>query len=246
MRQRLGLWLRLGALGALAGGVAIAAPHMALGADHVDSPAAVAEPTADINDMFAWMTSDGNDLNLVATVVPFASGDSAFSDATTYAFHVNSSAGYGMAQTNTDVRCQFYSDTNIECWVIDADGTVAAYVEGDPSDSAGLTNAAGNLRVFAGVRNDPFFFNLGGFNAVVGTVREVAGSLTFDAEGCPQLDEPTATALVTQLQQDPDGSEATDDFAGANVLALVVQVDKTLVNPGGDILGVWASTHSAE
>ncbi|MEN9581807.1 MAG: hypothetical protein RJA70_4816, partial [Pseudomonadota bacterium] len=34
-------------------------------ADHIDSPAAVAEPAADITDLYAWMDADAKHLNLV-------------------------------------------------------------------------------------------------------------------------------------------------------------------------------------
>ena len=40
--------------------------------------------------------------------------------------------------------------------------------------------------------------------------------------------------------------ELDDTFAGANVLSLVVQVDKDLVTAGGPLLSVWASTHIAD
>ena len=68
----------------------------------------------------------------------------------------------------------------------------------------------------------------------------------FDAAGCPLLDAETAGSLVAQLQSTPGSDEASDTLAGANVLALVVQVDTDLVNAGGPLLGVWASTHRAE
>lgn len=212
----------------------------AFAADHLDSPAASAEPAADITDLFAWMSSDASDLNLVLNVAPDAGDSMSFPTSTVYAFHVNSSEGYGMAQTETLVRCKFYDEDAIECWAGDE------YVTGDPSDPAGIVSASGALRVFAGLRNDPFYFELVGFNETVATVRAAAASLTFDEDGCPALDEATSNALVGQLQSGADGAPASDTFEGQNVLSLVVQLDKTVVNGGGDIFGVWASTHAAE
>ncbi|MEM9487901.1 MAG: DUF4331 family protein, partial [Myxococcota bacterium] len=126
----------------------------------------------------------------------------------------------------------------IACWVGDPnDG--GAYVEGDPSAEAGLSNDAGNVTVFAGSRNDPFFFNAGGFLAAVAAVEEAAaGGLTLDGNGCPELAPATAEALRGLLSDNP-----VDAFAG-NISALVIQVDKNLVNGGGDTLAVWASTHT--
>ncbi len=220
---------------------------MARGADHTDSPAATAEPLADIADLYAWMSADAADLNLVLTVNPFAGPTTRFGDATQYVFHVGSRADFG-ATTETDTRvvCQFHAVDAIECWVLAADGSVADYVEGDPSNSAGLVSTSGSVRVFAGPRNDPFFFNADGFNRTINTVRSLAGSLGFDAGNCPTVDSTNSAALVAQLTTDMDDSAATDDFDAGNVLALVVQIDKTLVTAGGPILATWASTHMAE
>ena len=66
---------------------------------------------------------------------------------------------------------------------------------------------------------------------------------TFDAAGCPALDSTTANALVTQLRSAPGGGAPTDHFAGANTLAIVVQIDRTLVTAGGATVAVWASTN---
>jgi len=48
---------------------------------------------------------------------------------------------------------------------------------------------------------------------------------------------------VTQLRSAPGGGAPTDHFAGANTLAIVVQIDRTLVTAGGATVAVWASTN---
>ncbi|HBQ19469.1 MAG TPA: hypothetical protein DEF51_52865, partial [Myxococcales bacterium] len=98
-------------------------------ADHIDSPAAVGEPTADITDLFAWTSEvDGAArLNLVLDVHPFASSDTQFPDSVQYVFHVGSTTAYGEATTETEVQCQFSSPTAIECWAGED------YVAGDPT-----------------------------------------------------------------------------------------------------------------
>jgi len=53
----------------------------------------------------------------------------------------------------------------------------------------------------------------------------------------------TATALVTQLRSAPGGGAPSDHFAGANTLAIVVQIDRALVTAGGSTVAVWASTN---
>jgi hypothetical protein len=211
----------------------------ALAADHADAPGTGAEPLADIADLYAWMTPDTEKLNLIITVAPFATAQTQWSDAVAYAFHVGSSAGYGVAGDETTILCKFYDATHIECWAGDA------YVTGVPNDPAGISSDGGGLRVYAGLRDDPFFMELTGFGNTVGAVINAAPSLTFDEAGCPAVDAATSEALIGLLTSGTDGAAATDTLAGANVLSLVVQVDKALVTSGGPLLSVWASTHAA-
>lgn len=212
----------------------------ALAADHVDGPTAAQDPTADIADLFAWMNDDASKVNLILTLATLEVPSATFSDAVVYAFHVNSSTAYGEAQTETLVRCAFYDVDRIECWAGDD-----VYVEGDPTAEAGLADGDGRIRVFAGPRSDPFFWNRVGFFETVDTVKAAAPSLTFD-QGCPVLDAPTSTALVTQLQSDASGGPGQDFYAGETALALVVQIDTDVLTAGGPLLGVWASTHTLD
>ncbi len=209
------------AIASLAGSMRIDA------ADHVDSPSVVADPSADITDIFAWMTPSATEVNLILAV-PAA----AFSDAVDYVFHVESSEAYGVAGTQVDVICEFAVDQSIQCWVGTAD-----YLEGDASDPAGLRSRAGRMLAFVGQRNDPFFFNSTGFRNTLNTVAGAAPSLSFDPAGCPILDQATSNALITQL------STGGDAFALGSVQALVLQIDKALIAPGGDTIAVWGATH---
>jgi uncharacterized protein DUF4331 len=164
---------------------------------------------------------------------------SRFSDSVQYVFHTASRPAFlAPAAGAVDVICQFDRAQRVSCWIGDE-----AFVQGDASGTAGLTTADGRVRVFAGLRDDPFFFNLSGFRATARAVTGAASSLTFDPAGCPSLDAATSSALVTQLQSAPGGGPAVDDFAHFNVLALVLDVDKSLLTSGGPIVSVWASTN---
>ncbi len=211
---------------------------VARSADHLDSPAVIAEPAADINDQYSWM--DGNNLVLAMTVFPAAVTGAKFSDKVQYVFHTSSGAAYGTTTSDVDIICTFDAAQVASCWA----GT-AAYVKGDASKPAGLASADGKFKVFAGLRADPFFFNLDGFKHTVATVESVAGTLVFDQAGCPALDAPTSALLRGQLQTSPDGGAAVDFFGPLNGLAIVVSIDKSLVNKGGAILSSWASTNRA-
>jgi hypothetical protein len=219
-------------------------------ADHTDSPAASGSSN-DIADVYAWMQGGGGKLNLAMTIA-----NAAFSDATQYVFHINRSAGYGMPQTETLVLCQFTgagADQSTECWVGDKAGgaTFKVHVVGKASDEAApLQDSADapTLRVFAGPRKDPFFFNLDGFNKVATDVRATImappAGVAFNADSCVTgLPDATKTALVNQLKTAVGGGPAVDAFT-APVAALVVQVNLDLLNGTGDILGVWASTNT--
>jgi uncharacterized protein DUF4331 len=116
-------------------------------------------------------------------------------------------------------------------------------VNGDASATSGIQSGSGKLKVFAGLRDDPFFFNLDGFKAVATAVHAAAPVLTFDAAGCPALNTVTATALVAQLSHSPTGGAAEDHFARNNVLAIVLSIDKTILTGGGPVLSVWGSTN---
>ena len=209
-------------------------------ADHIDSPTSTAEPSSDITDLFAWIDGTAEHMNLVMNVTPFAGETSTFSNAVTYAFHINSASEFGAPATETLILCQFPLPNRIECWVNDQ------YVWGDPVDPQGITSADGSVRVFAGLRDDPFFMEFTGFTETVAQVQAAAPNLSFDAAMCPLLDDATRNALVGQLQSGMNGAPASDTFQDSNVLSLVIQLETSLVTPGGPIVGVWASTHQIE
>ena len=218
---------------------AVLALPAAYAADHIDGPAASLDPAADITDVFAWMSSDASRVYLVMDLTRDASTSSRFSDEVQYVFHTTSAPSYGAPATEVDIICVFDQAQRIQCWVGDAE-----YVSGNATGLNGIASSNGRLRVFAGLRNDPFFFNLAGFNTVRAAVRGAAGGLRFDPAGCPALDAATSNALVTQLQRAPGGGPATDTFANLNVLAIVLDLDKSLVTANGPILGFWGSTNS--
>ncbi|MEZ4296028.1 MAG: DUF4331 family protein [Polyangiaceae bacterium] len=211
---------------------------LALAADHLDSESVKKDPAADITDIYAW--TEGKKVLLVLNVSPLATTDSKFSNAVQYAMHVESSAKFGEAGQSTDVICTFDADQKISCW-IGADD----YVTGDASNTAGLASDSGKVKVFAGLRADPFYFNLGGFNDAVSFVKG-AGALPADGAGCPTLDANTAGAIVNLLQSTNGGQGAAENFfETVNVLSIVMEVDASLLTGGGPILAIWGSTHTA-
>jgi hypothetical protein len=202
-------------------------------ADHLDSPS-VAGP-CDIADLYSWMTPDANRVVMAMTM-----NAAALSDQCQYVFHVGSASAFGEQLTSTLVVCQ-YQNNEIACWVGEPGQTQGAY-QAKVSGATGATLEDEGIKLYAGSREDPFFFNLAGFNTAVATVRGAAGDLTPNEYGCPNVDAATSAVLVQQLSSDGAGGPAVDSFAGKNVTAVVVELDKTLVNSGGPVLGIWAST----
>jgi len=229
---------------ALVGGGAglVVASLLATGraADHADSPMAASNPMGDITDVYAWMT--GSNLNLVMDVSPQDDGTRTFGPTVLYVFHLTSKAGIGIgmaAGTETKVICKFASNTSVQCWVTNAGGTaIKDYVSGNPSPRAGVTSILGKVKVFAGRSSDPFFFNLTGFNTAMATLAPLS-TAGPDGAMCPTgISDSQALTIRTQL------ATGTDAFATAKVMAIVLQVDKSLVNvDNNSAVAVWGSTH---
>lgn len=231
---------RLASVGGVAGLVVASLLASGRAADHVDSPTLASNRMADIADVYAWMT--GSNLNLVMDVSPQDDGTRSFGPTVLYVFHLTSKAGIGVGAaggTETRVICRFASNTSVECWVTDASGrTTRDYVTGNPSGTAGVTSILGKLKVFAGRRSDPFFFNATGFNTAMSTLIPLA-ALSPDAAGCPTgITAGQAQTIRSQL------ATGSDDFASSKVMAIVLQVDRSLFNAGNNTtVGVWGSTH---
>jgi hypothetical protein len=90
-------------------------------------------------------------------------------------------------------------------------GNDAAAVQISTGASA-ITATGGGLTVFAGVRDDPFFFDLARFNEIV-------------------------MGMATEFR-DP----GIDTFAGSNALAIVVELPASMVVGTSSTIGVWGTT----
>src|ERR1041384_1144036 len=230
-------------LASLAGGAGLAAVAVLASrgqaADHVDSPTLASNPMADITDVFAWMT--GSNLNLIMDVSPRDDGTHGFDASVVYVFHLTSKAGVGVATsagTETRVICKFASNLSVECWVVGG-STTKDYVTGDPSNTAGVTSILGKVKVFAGRRSDPFFFSQTGFTSAIATFLGQSTGMP-DGAGCPKLMTPGQAGSVRSAL-----TGGSDDFATTNVMAIVVQLDKSLVNATGNTtVALWGSTHA--
>ncbi|WP_447761968.1 hypothetical protein [Sphingopyxis panaciterrae] len=215
---------------ALLATLAVSTPSCA--SDHLDSPSVIADPRADIGDLYAWMAPDGRRLNLAMTIVGHS-----FSDKIAYSFHIASGKRFGRTTATIDLLCRFASATSADCVLGKADRA-----HGDASDSRGLDGDKGRFRIFAGLRDDPFFNNVRGTRAMYGVATDaLAGSARYDAAGCPGFDTAQANALRAAWRT-TDGGPATNFLRGWTPDTIVASIDLAPVTKGGPLLAVWATT----
>lgn len=212
----------------------------ALAADHRDGAAVLTDPSTDINDVYSWMSSDKSKVYLIMTVFPAADKNlSKFSNSAYYVFHTTSRANF-LAGTSTpyNIICSFDSSQKISCWF----GDSSNFLYGDASATTGLTKGS-SIKVFAGPRKDHFFFNLDGFNAVRKDVKTNTTN-TLNADNCLTASLPVTPAMMaTQLGTAPGGGAAVDFFKNLNTLAIVVEIDTSLLTSGGSLISVWGATY---
>ena len=211
----------------------LVASHLGYASDHFDTPTVMADPSADIGDLFAWMSSDGRRLNVAMTIVAHR-----FSDRLQYVFHVDSGRQLGQTSVSTSIVCRFDVANQVECWAGDAD-----YVRGDASSPLGLEGKNRRFRVFAGLRDDPFFNNVKGTRAALTTAAAaLQTSIRVDEADCPSLDKATSQAVLDRWRH-TDGGPAKNTLAGWQAASLVISIDLGVVDAGGELLAVWAGIY---
>jgi hypothetical protein len=194
-------------------------------ADHIDAPAVTNKPT-DITDVYVFRGQNPDNMVFVANtqglLSPGATGDAKFDENT-------------MIEFNIDNNGDNIEDLVIQC--IAKNGNMKVYGPAAPrvtgtisylninklSVNAPITKygqeaqvAIGDngVKAFAGPRDDPFFFDLVAFRNVIS-----GAASSFNNPG-------------------------NDTFAGTNVMALVVEVPKSLLGSNTTI-NVWAESKSA-
>jgi hypothetical protein len=191
-------------------------------ADHADAPSVTSQAT-DITDLYSFQGADPTALVFVANtqglLSPIATSTAKFDENT-------------LIEINIDNNNDLVEDLVIQCKYDAAsntmkvygpiapsekgtrsklEGSVTASVAVTPYGSAPITTTQSGIKVFAGPRDDPFFFDLDQFKMIL------AG---------------TASGFT---------NPGTDHFAGTNVMSIVLEVQKSLLNSTGK-LNVWVET----
>jgi len=207
-----------------------------LSADHAESPGADADPAADLADVFIFPSPESTSKTVAAITfggraAPRSRIDTAlYCDPNVlYTFHIDRADAAGNFDNIPDIEvlARFGKDGSNNCGVQlenipGAGGTVSGATE------RVLVSASG-LKVFAGLRNDPFFFDAEGYAALVASF---AGSgQSGDVVGAFRLGA---------------GQARRDSFAFRNVSAIVFEMGNDTLAPlvGGvrPKVRVWATT----
>jgi hypothetical protein len=158
--------------------------------DHLDSPATVANPQADIADVYAWPSTDGKRLNLAMTIQAHT-----FSNRIDYVIHIDSGTVFGQTTASTSIECRFAAANEAQCNLGTSDS-----VSGDPTNARGLDGQRRLLRVYAGLRDDPFYNNIKGLLAAYQTAAEaIKKGAPMDLSGCAHFDADTSSAIREQM-----------------------------------------------
>jgi hypothetical protein len=197
-------------------------------ADHMDAPAVKGQVT-DITDLYVFQGNNTNNLVFVANsqglLAPSATGTAKFDPNTLIQFKIDNNGDnvedlviqaiyqngkinfFGPAKPSlTGTR------TKIE------EGNFIGSVDVTPygASSPIVSTCSNGIKLFAGPRDDPFFFDLDQFHAILGG---------------------TATGF---------NNPGKDTFAGTNVMSIVVEVPKSLLHAQNGKVNVWLTTSSKE
>lgn len=184
-------------------------------ADHIDSPA-VTNQASDITDVYVFRGENQNNLvfvgNTQGLLTPSSTGAAKFSENTLLEFNIDNNndnvEDLVIQAIVKNGKMKVYgpykpNSTGIRSTIEESKFTVQVDVTGYGETAKIATQNA--VTVFAGPRDDPFFFDLTQFRKII------AGTE-------PGFNNP-----------------GTDTFAGTNVLSTVIEVPKSLLGIGSSI-----------
>jgi uncharacterized protein DUF4331 len=203
------------------------APLTTAGADHLDAPSLGSASVSatdvlsvskirgplDINDVYVFDAAGGRTV-LAMTVNPAVNliGPRSFEAGAEYRLDIDWS-GDAVSDLRYTITFGDPDARGVQRYTVKiGDRAVAA---GFTDDAKGRSQSREGVMAFAGVRSDPFFFDLIGF---LGSVR---------GQGTDRL-----------------GVNPTDFFAGLNTLAIVLEVPNGALGGNGTAIGVWGTTVS--
>ncbi|MEP7230805.1 MAG: DUF4331 family protein [Ginsengibacter sp.] len=185
-------------------------------ADHIDAPA-VTNQASDITDLYVFQGQDANNMVFVANtqglLSPGATAAAKFDENTLIEFNIDNNndnvedlviqCKYDVASNTMNVYGPVApSEKGLRSKV---EGTVTASTGVTPYGTAAVIGTKNGISVFAGPRDDPFFFDLNQYKKIIGG---------------------TASSF---------NNPGTDAFAGSNVMSVVVEVPKASLGGSGKL-----------
>jgi hypothetical protein len=186
-----------------------------IGADHIDSPS-IAGSGTDITDYYAFESPENDDnmvfvVNVKGLLSPSATADASFDDDVMLEINIDNSSTKDQME-DLVIQARFEGgkvkvygpvapvekgvNSTLVSSITPVEAMITAYA------ATPVVGSGNGIKVFAGPRDDPFFFDLNAYKAVI------AG---------------TATEF-----EDP----GMDTFAGTNVLSVVIELPKSLLGSG--------------
>ncbi|MEX0800866.1 MAG: DUF4331 family protein [Dehalococcoidia bacterium] len=210
--------------------VALLAVGPTRGADHRDSPGVEDDAPADITDVYAFRSPEDPDnlvavLNVNGLTAPPENAAGNFATDVTYNLHIDNT---GDLVADATASITFSGDPlmfTVEGLGEPITGEVTP-PSTDPTPPEPMVTEANGIKVFAGQRDDPFFFDLVGFKAFVAGPYVPAEGLRAEGE-----------------------TPAADTFAGTNVSSIVIELPVTALTGEATsdtgVIRAWATTSRA-
>jgi hypothetical protein len=239
------------ALVALAGVGSLYSVRGASGSDHADSPAVLARPGADLTDVYVF-PSPRNDANVVLAVdahpliAPGMGASTYFDPGVMYQFKIDNS---GDKVEHLVIQFSASAPQN-------GSQTITLYGPAKPNQTGtsstwiaptgafkynDKTTSVKGIKVFAGPREDPFFFDLAQFFKIV-------PDRNFGNHGAGKTVPPASASSFRGFAAGSGcDTSPSQDFLAANkfnVLSLVIELPRAMLAPAGGAPGkisVWAS-----
>jgi hypothetical protein len=202
--------------------------------DHQDSPVTIARPGADITDPYIF-PSPTNSSNVVVVMnvhplIPSGQGLTTYFDpGVIYQMNFDTTSENASTPSPTITRNEVIQFT------FGAPGANQSVTVYGPAAAPTTDNTTTLMQVFAGAREDPFFFDLAQFLKILPDRNQ--GSTA-------------ASCLPPQLGGNntcPQGfnNPGSDTLKGFNVLSLVVELPRSVLEAGnGPKIAYWATTHT--
>jgi hypothetical protein len=176
-------------------------------ADHFSGPRAIADPVADIADLYVFPSPERpGHLVLVLTVFPAAAPGALFSDAVAYRFRLRpvmvstaeARPAFEVGQTEYALTCTFAapgtrngSEASVQTGTCTT--SIGEQIAFQVDDERGAETKG--LRLFAGLRLDPFFIDLAGVLAT-----EKLRRLAFKPQGSNILEGQNVLSIVIEAE----------------------------------------------